>query len=726
MERRKFLQLTGMSAAGGLLAGCRQGNEKLIPYLVPPEDDSVPGRALWYASVCGECSAGCGIIVRVGEGRARKIEGNPRHPVNRGRLCARGQAALQRLYHPDRLRSPLRRSGPRGSGQYTEISWEEALSTLAGRLRQLQKEDRTGALTLITGPQSATLARVTGAFLDAFGTPRHLAYDPLATNWLRQAAAEIYGQPVLPLYDLEQAQYVLSFGAEFLESHLSPVHYGNAFGRMRQGRATVRGKLTYAGPRLSLTAANADRWLPLLPGSEGVLALGLARELLATGKVSSKAGIELPALQARLEPYTRERVTQHTGLTTAALAGTVRDILELRPALVLPGEAVAAQSNGAEAVQAINLLNLLLGNLNQPGGVYLPAPSVPHHSSNAGELLALIAAMGTGEVELALIHGCNPLHSVPPAAGLAAAMAKVPLVVCCSALLDDTARQADLVLPTPTTLESWGEVAPPTGTLASVVGLQQPVVAPLYDTRPFPDLLLTLASELGGAVAQALPYPSFREAVQDRVRQALKVPAGPEFDRAWMEKLQAGGIFPAGQELAAPSPQRSVPPEVPEAHFSGDPYFFPLHLQLYPSTAFHTGHGAALPWLQELPDPLTTVVWDSWLELNPQTAAKFGIGHGDLVEVTSPAGSLRLPAVVFPGLHPDVVAVPLGQGHQGDSRYATGRGVNPLALLAPLKGGSSLPPWGATRVGIKKIASGGDLVTAGHPQGSYRSELLGF
>ena len=725
MKRRKFLQLTGLSTAGGLLAGCRQGNEKLIPFLVPPEDGAVPGRALWYASTCRECPAGCGIIVRVSEGRARKIEGNPHHPVNRGRLCARGQAALQRLYHPDRLRTPLRRSGPRGSGEFTAITWEEALGSLLDRLRQLQQNGRSDALALFTPPQAGTLATVTRAFLDAFGSRRHLAYDPLAPDWLRVAAAEIYGQPLLPLYDLEQTQHVLSFGAEFLESHLSPVHYGNAFGLMRQGRSTIRGRLTYAGPRLSLTAANADRWLPLRPGSEGVLALGLARELLAAGS-ELPPGLKRPELEARLAPYTRERVAQETGLAPSALAVTISDLLTLRPAVALPGAAVAAQSNGPEAVQAIDLLNLLLGGLNRPGGVYLPsAAAAPPQTSGADDLLETVAAMRAGQVELALLHGGNLLHGVPPAARLAESLAQVPTVVCCSTLLDDTARQADLVLPVPSPLESWGEVVPPTGTLAVVIGLQQPVVPRLYDTRSFPELLLALAKGLGGVVAAALPYDSYLEVVRGHVRGLLQLPAGADFERAWMECLQEGGIFPAEPVLAAPRPG-TVPPVVPAPQFAGDPYLFPLHLQLYPSTAFHGGQGAALPWLQELPDPMTKVVWDSWLEVNPQTAAKFGLAHGDLAEVTSPAGSLRLPVVVFPGLHPDVVAIPLGQGHQGDGRYADGRGVNPLALLAPLKGGSVLPPQGATRVRLAKVAGSGDLVTAGHPQGSYRDELLGI
>jgi len=168
-------------------------------------------------------------------------------------------------------------------------------------------------------------------------------------------------------------------------------------------------------------------------------------------------------------------------------------------------------------------------------------------------------------------------------------------------------------------------------------------------------------------------------------------------------------------------------PDPGKPRFVGDEKRFPLHLLVYPSTAFYDGRGAPLPWLQQLPDPMTTVVWDSWVEINPQTAAGLGIGFGDLVEVTSPQGSLRLPAVIYPGIRPDIVAIPLGQGNKGGGRYAKGRGANPLALLALLTDGTEpQPAWSATRVRVSRISDKGELVTAGHPQGSYRSDLIGI
>jgi anaerobic selenocysteine-containing dehydrogenase len=280
MKRRSFLQISAMTAAGALLAGCQSANEKLIPFLVPPDEGITPGLASYYASSCRSCPAGCGILVRVSEGRAKKIEGNPEHPVNGGKLCARGQAALQELYHPDRVAQPLKRSGPRGSGQFVKISWAEGLSLLTGQLKALQTQRGTDRLALMTPQLRGTLAGLVSGFMSAFGSPHHLPYELLAPDWLRAANRQSFGQGSLPWYDLAETRYLLSFGAEFVESHLSPVHYGRSFGQMRQGRDTVRGHFSYVGARLSLTGASADRWMPARPGSEGALALGLCRLIL--------------------------------------------------------------------------------------------------------------------------------------------------------------------------------------------------------------------------------------------------------------------------------------------------------------------------------------------------------------------------------------------------------------------------------------------------------------
>lgn len=732
MKRRTFLQLGGMAAAGAALSGCQSGNEKLIPYLIPPDEGVTPGRADYYASSCRSCPAGCGILVRVSEGRARKIEGNPAHPVNRGKLCARGQAALQELYHPDRLPQPLKRSGPRGSGEFARISWKEGLELLTGQLRNLQREEATDRLALLTPQLSGTLAELATRFMRSFGSPLHLSYELLAPDWLRAATRRSFGQPGLPWYDLAETRYLLSFGADFVESHLSPVQYGYAFGRMRQGRDTVRGHFTYVGGRMSLTGASADRWLPARPGSEGALALGMARLILAESLFDKAAlaasGLHPEELLIGLAAYDLPRTAQLSGLPQQAIAEVAREFATTRPALAMAGETVAFQTNGPESVRAVQLLNVLAGNLNRPGGVYPDGGSPGGPTSSFAELLSLVEKMADDRVRVALIYG-DPVHAIPPATRFQEALARVPYIVSFSSLLDDTALQADLILPDHAALESWGDVIPQAGSREAVIGLMQPVVTPLFDTRQFPEVLLATAGELGGGTAAAFPDHSYLEMLKGAMRKRVGPGGGRDFEAVWIDLLRRGGLFEThptrgkGYRWATGAPL----PDPGKPRFSGDEKEFPLHLQVYPSTPFYDGRGAPLPWLQQLPEPMTTVVWGSWVEINPKTAAGLGIGFGDLVEVTSPQGALRLPAVLYPGIRPDMVAIPMGQGHRGGGRYAEGRGVNPLALVAsPIGGTEPQPAWNASRVRVSRISEKGELVTAGHPQGSYRGELIGI
>jgi anaerobic selenocysteine-containing dehydrogenase len=717
-----------MTAASALLAGCQSKNEKLIPYLIPPDEGITPGRATYYASSCTFCPAGCGIVVRVSEGRAKKIEGNPAHPVNRGKLCARGQAILQELYHPDRIEQPLKRTGSRGSGEFQKITWAEALGLLTVKLKELQRGQTTNSLAMLTPQLSGSMAALAGRFMRSFGSPHLLSYELLAPDWLRHATRASFGQPDLPFYDLAETRYLLSFGADFVESHLSPVQYGNAFGRMRQERDTVRGHFTYVGGRLSLTAASADRWMPARPGSEGALALGMVRLILAEARYDKAAltahNLKPELLLDRLKGFDLAKVADLAGLSKESVAEVAREFATTRPSLAMAGEGLAFQTNGRESVRAVHLLNVVTGNLNRPGGVYpAGASDGPEHSFI--ELPALIEKMRTGGIKLALLKG-DLRHSIPPATGFQEALDKVPFIVSFSTLLDETALHADLILPDHVVLESWGDVIPRGGPRQTAYGLIQPVVTPLHDTRQFGDVLLAAASELGGAVSEAVPWKSCRELVRETVRKRFASTRGGDFDTQWVELLRRGGGFDTGTGPGTTYrwvPASKLPtPDLPA--FAGDEVQFPLHLQLFSSTAFHDGRGAPLPWLQQLPDPMSTVVWDSWIEINPKTAASLGISQGDLVEVTSPRSTLRLSAVLYPGIRPDLVAIPLGQGHKGAGRYATGRGVNPLELLVLPEG--SEQAWNATRVRVARISGKGNQVTAGHPQGSYRSDLIGI
>ena len=730
MDRRTFLKLSGITSAVAALAGCKSANEKLIPYLIPPDEGITPGIANYYASTCRSCPVGCGVLVRVSEGRAKKIEGNPLHPVNRGKLCARGQAALQELYHPDRVPQPLKRTGARGSGEFTKITWEEALTLLVGQLKNLQQSKTTDRLALMTPQLAGTLSELTTRFMRSYGSPNHISYELLCPDWLRTANRKSFGQASLPHYDMADTRYLLSFGADFVESHLSPVQYGYAFGKMRQGRDTVRGHFTYVGGRLSLTAASADRWMPARPGSEGTLALGIARLILAESlydRASIAAnGLHVETLLQGLKAHDLGRVAEETGLAQQAIAEVAREFATTRPSLAMAGESVAFQSNGPESVRAVQLLNVLVGNMNHTGGIYADNGSPDGPTNSFDDLFSLIKKMGADGIQTALIYS-DPVHTLPPATGFQEALSKVPFIVSFSSLMDDTALQADLILPDHAALESWGDLIPVAGTRDSVVGLMQPVVTPVFDTRQFSEVMMTAAHELGGQMKAAFPYETYLDMLKAGMKKRVNLAGGKDFEATWVDLLQKGGLFKTSQNQGKGyrwSAGAGLPnPAKPD--FIGNEKEFPLHLQVYPSTAFYDGRGASLPWLQQLPDPMTTVVWDSWVELNPKTAAELGISFGDLVEVISPQGSVRVPAVIYPGIRPDLAAIPLGQGHRDRGRYAKARGANALALVAVIMEGTKpQPAWNATRVRIKRISDKGDLVTAGHPQGSYRSELI--
>lgn len=735
INRRQFLQLTGMAASGSLLGSCGAKPEKLIPFLVPPEDGAVPGRADYYASTCRQCPAGCGIIVSVSEGNARKIEGNPLHPVNRGKLCARGQAALQSLYHPDRVRQPMRRTGSRGAEWFEPVTWDDAFSFIADRLSSSEGR-RAGRVALLSGPLDEITAGAADRFIASVGG-RRVAYEPMSTEYQRMAAMSVYGTAGLPHYDIGGAEYLLSFGADFLDSFTSPVMYGRAFGRMRRARPTVRGLFAYVGPRMSMTAASADTWLPVRPGTEGILALGLARVILddlnGRRSVLEGSGLDAAEIERLLAPYGPEAVALETGIDRRLVLSTARDFARFSPAVAVPGDSVTAHTNGLEAVGAVQLLNLIAGRLDGTDGMGNINPEPPGGMTRFSGLRKLIRDMSSGDVDTVFIQGVNPVYSTPRTTGFREALRKTSLVVSFSPIIDDTVLEADIILPDHADLESWGLVSPLVSESPGIIGTLQPVVNPVHDTRPFAEVLISLAETLSGRPS-GKSAPAMADMVREFVRELLGQPEGPIFDRQWAAILQKGGVFDEGG-IGVPASSISGSKIktkgsvkfhfVGEALFSGNESDFPLHLSAYPSPMLFDGRSAHHPWLQEAPDPMSTAVWGSWVEINPSTAEGLGVKHGDLVEVASPVGSLKVPAVIYPAIRPDVVAMPMGQGHKGMGRYAEGTGVNVLDLVDDVMDKENqILAYGATRVRIKRVSGQGGLVTSGHPKGSLSGHFI--
>ncbi len=724
LDRRQFLKAGGAVAFATLFGGCERVQKKIIPFVIPPEN-YVLGEAFWYASGCAQCPAGCGIVVRVAEGRAKKIEGNPIHPVNRGRLCARGQAALQALYHPERLSQPMKLAGARGSGRYQPVSWEEALSLLMTQLKKLRSEAPT-SLLMLTDPTRGHAGLVAGRFMKAFGSPNRVTWDPFGQDALLSACEAIHGVRDIPEYDFANTRYVLSFSGDFLETWVSPVHYGVAYGKMRGARETTRGKLVHFGTRLSMTAASSDLFLPIRHGTEGVVALGIAHVMVRDGLTPSAAAAG-KLMGAGLSAFPPEAIEKKTGVHSHDVVAAAQEFSRNQPGLAIGGTAAGFAANGVFNHSAVELLNLLAGNTAKAGGISFPDRTGPFARYGAETpLLAPLPESGysavrdalekmrSGAFRTAVLAGAsNPAFTLPPGLKFSEALSKVPFTVAFSSFLDETSSLADLVLPVPTFLEAWGDDIAPVGH-GGAVTLRQPVVTPFRDTRTMEDVLLAAARELGGEAARTLPWKSMKECLE----KAYGGPGGP-MERA----LQNGGIFPGSPPKlrSASRPGRPAPPAVKEASLDGESGKFPMALHLYPSVALYDGRGANLWWLQELPDPVTTAVWRNWVELNPKTAARLGLAEGDGVTITSPSGKITAHVAFNPGLAPDVAAMPMGQGHTRYGSTAAGRGENPVSLLpAASPDPSDGPAYQATRVALEKTALPTRLVRFANPQGEWK------
>lgn len=688
ITRRQFLQGTAALGAAVVASGCTinlKGSEYLEPYVRAPEH-ALPGQSVWYATTCRQCPAGCGLLVRVHQGRAKKIEGNPLHPVNEGKVCARGQASLQVLYNPDRLRWPVKQAA-RGSRDFTGIHWNEALNFLFETITTADPQ----RIAFLGGEMPDSVLWIVEKFLAAIGAPppvlysTHYAWE--GRRVLRAVNRILFGKDRLPVYDLANADVVFSFSGGFLSTELSPVHYNRAFGRMRgrMDRGGPRGVVVHFESRLSQTGAPADRWFPILPGTEGLIALALGRLLLDMGLARNTAvrpfyaGVNVDEIAERAE------VDVGRLIDLAKLFGEVE-----RP-LAIPGGAVGAHSGGLNAVLAVQMLNVLMDNLGQPGGLWLaPDPRVgglkpETEPASLAEVQALIERMRAGEVEVLLIDGSNPAYSLPASLGFAEAVAQVGTVITFSPFVDETAVLADYVLPVHTPLESWGYQVIDNGTDRLTIACQQPVVQPYFDTRDMGDVFLFLAQAIEAA-REVLPWKNMIEFMKSRIAvlQQLGLKGNFALENeadAWVAWRQYGGWWTEEPTWEAPTLvwQPSQATNL-VAEFEGGTEY-PFLFYPYESIALTDGRGANLPWLQELADPMTTGMWRTWIEVNPETAKELGIQHDEIVKVISPYGEVEAIVYEYPAIHPHVVAMPLGQGHTDYGRYAAQRGANALHLL---------------------------------------------
>jgi anaerobic selenocysteine-containing dehydrogenase/Fe-S-cluster-containing dehydrogenase component len=659
MNRRTFLKIAGMSSIS-LAAGCSPAEKNLFS-LVHTPDDMVTGKATWYASTCRECPAGCGILAKNREGRVIKIEGNPLHPINKGKICMRGQAAMQAIYNPDRIKTPLLKE----KDKWQPISFSKAQSILKDKTHDAYQKgpDQIRMLTEVVGKSLLAL------FSDALkrrNAREPMVYEPFAYESLKTANEKVFGRKELVSYHMHEADMLVSFGADFLETWLSPVEYAHKFKTMHAFKNGRKTPFYHLSPIQSLTGANADYWMACNPGSESIVALGLVRQALDIRKGKKLPWSYRKPLLDATAPYTQDRVLKLSGLSLASYEKLIIELMGSRKPLVLGTNTGAGDLNGLLTNVAANLLNLLLDpdlellDFNNRHRVEIAAAR--------SEVLQFFKDLKTDGVDLLILNNVNPAFSLPPESSVKAALEQDDLfVVSFSNFMDETSELADLIFPVALPLETWDEY----GGWQAVNATLQPTMGRLTQALHIGDVILNTAYE------NEKPAENYKTYLFSRLITERKIPD----EKGWVQLLQVGGAIdsPAASgskkldlkaQKIADLLSQSAEISVPDLAFSA-----------LPSIRFFDGRGANKPWLCEIPDPLTRVAWQSPVSMHPDTAKKQNIVQGDIVQIESKWGSLEAPVYVNEFAKPGVLVMNIGQGHSAYGRYAQNQGANPNVIL---------------------------------------------
>jgi molybdopterin-containing oxidoreductase family iron-sulfur binding subunit len=690
LSRRSFLKLAATAGAAAAIPGCEPAARKIIPYVVPDEN-VIPGVPTFYATTCNECPAGCGIIAKVREGRVIKLEGNPADPISQGSICARGQAALQGLYNPDRLAQPMVRAA---SGSLREISWDEAGKLFNARLQSAAKAGKN-RIAFIGSPNGPSLDNISRLWLKAWSSDRIVFWERIGEEPARAAAQACFGRRDLPVYELDQAEAIISFGADFLETWGSPVENCRQYAEFRRPKmrkdALSIGKCAYISPRLGTTGGKADLWVQAYPGTEGVLAMGVLNAVVNQGWIAQGAGIDAGALKEFVAAYDPHTVSETTGVPVEKITRLATWMGQSDGAVALAG------GDDAQTYIAAYVLNAVTGNLGRTMVLFDNSPA--ETLTTPQNAAAVIQSIHEGEVDVVVVAGgANPAYSMPPSWNAREALRRAPFVAWLGGVPDESAEAAHLLLPTHHPLETWRDAQPRAG----VYGLGQPVMQPVFASRALHDLLIESAHLAAGAAGQSIPWENAADAVNSAWQQLqAKIAAETNATEFWSQSLRTGGAFQAPKAAAAKLNRAVLRQKI---KFRTPPQGA-VTLAAFPHLFLYDGRGADKPWLQEIPEPVSQIVWDSWIEMHPTTAAKLGLKLDykqrylfagiDVVEVSTPNGTFEASLHITPLVMPGVVAMPIGQGHRAYGRYAKGRGVNLWSFL----------PEGARSVAVQARAT---------------------
>ncbi len=677
ISRRRFLALTGGTGAALLFNSQEKYVHKLIPYVNAPQYPQ-PGEWAHYLTSCRECPAGCGLMMWYRDGRVTKAEGNPENPVNKGKLCIRGQSSVLGEYDLERVKNPLVKTE---EGKFTNSSWDDVLPKIKAEMFSADK------VMLISDLQTGSLAGVMEEFTAGYNQ-KPLYYEAFNYESMRRANTELYGQPLIPKYNIEESDLILSFGADFLETWLSPVEYTRQFTKAHALKNNSMGKFIYFGPVQNMTATNSDEFVVTEPGMEAGIIEGLMQRL---GQIDAAIPGNPATLSVELN---------------AKLDRIAEEIRKAQKPVVLAGNGADKSFSGQMTVKAANRLNEMLGNTTMD---FSSAHAISK-TAMSNEIRNFFNSITENTV--LIVHNTNPVYTEPE---LQKYFGKTRKIIFIGSKQNETSAFADWILPSNYYLEDWGDFETWSGT----VSLMQPVMRPLYDTKSAGDIFLAL-----GRNETPKPYSEIvRENWKKWDRHNLQVIQSDENNAQegnFSDEDFYNGLLQKGF-LEKTTVNISLFPLLSENQLSfqnkktNENSFY---LIVSPSHFFYDGSLANRGWLQEIPHPVSNVAWQSWVDMNSVKAKELEINEGDILKIKTASTSLEVAVRLTEDIDKNTLAIDTGQGHTHLGEIANGIGVNAFALI-PFSLNGMLP-----EVTIEKTGKNEPLLYLNATKDQHERELL--
>ncbi len=689
--RRDFLRLfgTGAAASVGAAACVRRPAETAIPFVNQPLD-TVPGRPVHYASTCGECSAACGVHVKTREGRAVKIEGNSFSALSGGALCALGQGSIQALYHPERRSDPMEKSG---SG-FAKTTWDDAFKKIAGEISVGKK------VAIFTGPSTGNRHTFFKEFLTKIGASENNLYTYDANPLLASLAAAYkmaFGRSAIARPDLRKAQTIIGIGSDFLDVGYSPVYFHKGYGISQNvTQMGTKGEHIHFESYLTLTGAKASERHVIAPGTELAVTLMLIEELLNSENVKGKESDREIARKLISKYKNNAPDAQDIESLRPAIKKTAERALRTSATAIMCGSTGNFDHNGFQLQLAAIVANCLVGSfdnvLELANGWFTP-PVVP------GDLARFIN--DAPNYDVVFFVDTNPFFTVPQKTGFHEAAAKLKTIVSIQAFPNETDLAATITLPGHHYLEAWGDESP----VAGYWSFRQPAVRPTSGSRQAEDMLMWIAAH----VSAPMGFENYQAYLKDKWQAVYKLLEDKKITYDIFVTLALRkGVFGKPDRVANSDMIDFVDSFNYTKAARGLILAAPFDVRL------RDGRGAHIPILQEAGDSLTTVAWDTYIALNPGFAKNLGLRRNDHIKISAASGAEAVQSGLYPlpGLHPNVVVIPRGNGKaKGISKITDDLGVDPLVLV----GGEIEPQTGMpiTAGNVIKISQvGGKFVLA--------------